>query len=131
MYFSKHVLCPNSYFFKRGTVLGAGIFWKLPLFLIVLINQSDSLCTWNNLPLTSIHSLQYTMICSDFEIPQPIIAENSKERINVNRGFVANVTCYELILVVISSNKIWIIVLINSVSLVDQNMLQWEFVKNS
>ena len=84
MYFFEAVFILNSCFFRRGTFLGAGISWKKSLFLIVLRNQFQSIYTWKEFLLTSIHSFKYSMVRSDFEIPQSFIVENNKQRINFN-----------------------------------------------
>ena len=93
MYFFEAVLVLSSYFFRRGTFLGARISWKMSLFLIVLCNQFHSNYTSKDFPLTSIHSIKHSMVRSDFEIPQSFIVGNSKQRINFNS--VTNVTFWE------------------------------------
>ena len=52
--------------------------------MIVLRNQSESIYTWKDVPLTSLCSFKHGMVRSDFEIPQSLIVENSKQRINFN-----------------------------------------------
>ena len=93
MYFFEAVLVLSSYFFRRGTFLGAGISWKMSLFLIVLCNQFHSNYTSKDFPLTSIHSIKHSLVRSDFEIPQSFIVGNSKQRMNFNS--VTNVTFWE------------------------------------
>ena len=83
--YSEYVLLPNSYFFRKRTFLGVGISWKKSLFLIVLRNQFHSIYTWKEFTLTNIHSFEYSMVSSLFEIPQFLIDENSKQRINFIR----------------------------------------------
>ena len=87
MYFLKQVFLPNSHFFRRGTVLGANISWEL-----VLGNQPCSIYTWKDFPLTIIYSFKYSMIYSDFQIPQFFIAKFSKQCINSGTGCVTNIT---------------------------------------
>ena len=55
-FFEQVLLLSNSYFFRRGSFLGADISWKQSLFLIVLRDQFSSIYTWKGFPLTSIHS---------------------------------------------------------------------------
>ena len=43
-----------------------------------------------------MHSFKYSMVRSDFEIPQSFIAENSKQRINFITGCATNVSFWEL-----------------------------------
>ena len=87
MYFLKQVFLPNSHFFRRKTFLGANISWEL-----VLCNQPCSIYTWKDFPLTIIYSFKYSMIYSDFQIPQFFIAKISKQCINSETGCVTNIT---------------------------------------
>ena len=92
--YSEHVLFRSKYFFRTATFSEEELerTWKQSHFLTVLRNQLDSIYTWKDFLLTSIHSFQYTMAYADFEIPQSFVVENSKQRTNFNTECVTNVT---------------------------------------
>ena len=131
MYFFEATAFSEQLLFQKRCFLRAGISLKQSLFLIVLRNQFHSIYTWTGFPLTSIYSFKYTMVWSDFEIPRFFIIKNSKKRINFNAGYVTNVTFWKLVVILIDSNKLQKIILMNSVALLVQKMMQWEFVKNA
>ena len=129
MYFFEATAFSEQLLFQKRCFLRAGISLKQSLFLIVLRNQFHSIYTWTGFPLTSIYSFKYTMVWSDFEIPRFFIIKNSKKRINFNAGYVTNVTFWKLVVILIDSKKLQKIILTNSVALLVQKMMQWEFVK--
>ena len=129
MYFFEATAFSEQLLFQKRCFLRAGISWKQSFFLIVLRNQFHSIYTWTGFPLTNICSFKYTMVWSDFEIPRFFIIKNSKKRINFNAGYVTNVTFWKLVVILIDSKKLQKIILTNSVALLVQKMMQWEFVK--
>ena len=129
MYFFEATAFSEQLLFQKRCFLRAGISLKQSLFLIVLRNQFHSIYTWTGFPLTSIYSFKYTTVWSDFEIPRFFIIKNSKKRINFNAGYVTNVTFWKLVVILIDSKKLQKIILTNSVALLVQKMMQWEFVK--
>ena len=113
------VIIQHMYFFVTGSSSERLLFQKMNFFrsmyflkrviffLIVLRKQFYSIYTWKDCPLTSIHSFKYSIVWSDFEIPQSFIVGNSKQRINFNTGCVTNVSFWEFgSYLVSSSNKL-------------------------
>ena len=94
MYFFEASTSSQQPLFQKKNFLGAVISWKQSFYLIVLHNQFYNIFIWKDFPLTSIHSSKYTIAWSDFAIPQFLIVENSKQRINFNIGCV---TFWELV----------------------------------
>ena len=118
-------------------------------------NQVHNIYTWKNVPLTSTNFLEYTMIWSNFELPQSFIVENSKQCINFNTYVLHMWFFRKLIVIVVSSNKLrknspndfhsiycaksgqmrsyfWSVFgHFSRIVFVVQKMLQLEFVKNS
>ena len=124
-FFEEGINSSEELLFQKKKFLRSRYSLKNSFFLIVLRNQFHIIYTWKDFTLTSIHSFKY------FEVPQTFIVENSKQSINFNTGCVAMWLFSKLVVIVVSSNKLWKIVLTNSVALVVQKMLQWKFVKNS
>ena len=88
--YSEYVLFRSRYLFWTPTFSQeeprSRYFLKTVTFSekLVLRKQFHRIYTSKSFPLTSIHSFKYSMVRSDFEIPQPFIVENSKQRINFN-----------------------------------------------
>ena len=92
-----------------------------------MCNQFHSICTWKDLPSTSICSFKYSMVLTWLWNSQGLIVENIKQSINFNTRCVINVSYLEFGSNFGTSVKLWKIVCSTCVS----NELQWEFAKNS
>ena len=107
----------RTYTFSEEELFRSRYFLKTVTFSekLVLRNQVHNIYTWKNVPLTSTNSLKYTMIWSDFELPQSFIVENSKQCINFNTYVLQMWFFRKLIVIVVSSNKLRKIVLTISI----------------
>ena len=82
----------NMYFFEAGTTNSEHLLFRSRNFLktvtfsekLVQRKHLHSIYTWKDFPLNSMHFFKYSMVRSDFEIPQPFIVESSEQHINFN-----------------------------------------------
>ena len=82
MHFFEAVTSSKQLLFQKMNFFRSRYFLQMSLFLIVPRNQFHS-----------IYTFTHSMVVSGLEIPQPSIAENSKQRINFNS--VTNVSFWE------------------------------------